>query len=616
MTTYLRSLKLSYQIILIAAIVAIPMACAAFYFISNGIDKDIDTARLEQDGNAFQQPLETLLAKIAEHGRVATSAGPTPAISSVEHDVDAAWSKLESVDKQYGAELQYTTEGLAKRHREHVAILTVESEWNAAKGLSGDRDKIAQLHRHLADDIRMMITHIGDTSGLILDPDLDSYYLMDATLCALPQTQDRLSDLINDLANLPSGELKPEQRVHLAVVRAMLNDDDLSRVQGDVSTALKEDPGFNGISETLQHRMPAAVKSYSDSTQALIDPLHKIEESGRVDDPSALARAALNARNASYAMWDVSAPELDRLLQMRIADRRKARTEGLAWMAFALVISGLIAAWIVRDLQRRLSETISWLTNCTEQVRSAVSHVRDGSHHIAEAATEQAASIEETSAASTHVNAVAKQNSDRTRSMADLVRSAADKVQKTGKSVDDVVCAMKAIAQTGEKTANVLRVIEEIAAQTNILALNAAIEAARAGEAGQGFAVVADEVRALAQRCSDAARNTAELVAESMSETRQGTQMVNGVSVAMRGAEGDTTLIAGLVSEVQSASVEQLHSLTEVAATLCNIQNTMQNAAAGAEESAAAAEQLAAHADNLQNVVAGLITLVSGRVAA
>src|SRR5207253_2745297 len=103
--------------------------------------------------------------------------------------------KLVAVDAKLGAELQFTDEGLAKRHREHFRVQTVRGEWQRLKAELSQltAESRAEKQLHLVADIRTMITHAGDTSNLILDPDLDSYYLMDATLLALPQAQDRLA---------------------------------------------------------------------------------------------------------------------------------------------------------------------------------------------------------------------------------------------------------------------------------------------------------------------------------------------------------------------------------------------------------------------------------------
>ena len=121
----------------------------------------------------------------------------------------------------------------------------------------------AARHLHLIADIRTMITHAGDTSNLILDPDLDSYYLMDATLLGLPEAQDRVADIMaTGEAVLRQPYVAPQDRQQFAVFTAMLQQEDMERVKVSVETSVREDPNFYGISPTLQERVPPALQDY------------------------------------------------------------------------------------------------------------------------------------------------------------------------------------------------------------------------------------------------------------------------------------------------------------------------------------------------------------------
>src|SRR5207237_1401643 len=118
--------------------------------------------------------------------------------------VDKAIEALDAVDRRLGITLQFTDEALAKRSRETARVSSVRSQWQSIKSQQSAQKPAAsdEQHQRLVADIRTMITHSGDMSNLILDPDLDSYYTMDATLCALPQTQDRMSAMLNDASEM------------------------------------------------------------------------------------------------------------------------------------------------------------------------------------------------------------------------------------------------------------------------------------------------------------------------------------------------------------------------------------------------------------------------------
>src|SRR5437764_246962 len=146
----------------------------------------------------------------------------------------------------------------------------------------------------------------------------------------------------------------------------------------------------------------------------------------------------------------------------------------------------------------------------------------------------------------------------------------------------------------------------------SVRALNAAVEAARAGEAGMGFAVVADEVRNLAQRCAQAAKDTAGLIEESIAKSNDGKTKVDQVAVAIRFITEESARVKTLVDEVSLGSLEQTRGIEQIAKALTQMEQVTQQSAANAEESAAAAEELTAQASTLMEVVHQLSAMVGG----
>jgi methyl-accepting chemotaxis protein/methyl-accepting chemotaxis protein-1 (serine sensor receptor) len=188
----------------------------------------------------------------------------------------------------------------------------------------------------------------------------------------------------------------------------------------------------------------------------------------------------------------------------------------------------------------------------------------------------------------------------------------AHRVEDANHNLEEMVQSMKDIASSSEKISKIIRVIDEIAFQTNILALNAAVEAARAGEAGMGFAVVADEVRNLAHRSAQAAKDTAALIEESIAKSNEGNKKLQLVAGSIQQVTGSATQVKVLVDEVDVGSQEQARGIEQIATAVTQMETVTQRSAASAEESAAASEELAAQAQALNDIVERVRNLVGG----
>jgi methyl-accepting chemotaxis protein len=194
-------------------------------------------------------------------------------------------------------------------------------------------------------------------------------------------------------------------------------------------------------------------------------------------------------------------------------------------------------------------------------------------------------------------------NTEHSAEVAALSAQAGDRVRAATATLSQMVASMASIEQSSGKVAKILRVVDEIAFQTNILALNAAVEAARAGEAGMGFAVVADEVRGLAQRSAQSARDTAALIEESMAATSQGQSKVSELTAAIDAVTQAIGQVQALAAQVHHASAQQKQGFEQVTVALHQIERATQTNAASAEESAATSETLNAEAEQtLANV--------------
>ena len=277
-------------------------------------------------------------------------------------------------------------------------------------------------------------------------------------------------------------------------------------------------------------------------------------------------------------------------------------------------IAGIIltAVWMTRSITKPVNKVIEGLTDGANQVTSAAGQVSSSSQSLAEGTSEQASSLEEVSSSLEEMTSMTKQNAENAKqadSMADDTSVAAEKGSLSMQNMED---AINKIKESSDETAKIIKTIDEIAFQTNLLALNAAVEAARAGEAGMGFAVVAEEVRNLAQRSAEAAKDTAELIEGSQTNTENGVRMTKEVSEILKEIAGSSKKVKQLVSEVSSASEEQAQGIEQVNTAITQMDKVTQSSAANAEESASASEELSAQAVDLNNMVEVLINIVGG----
>jgi methyl-accepting chemotaxis protein len=220
--------------------------------------------------------------------------------------------------------------------------------------------------------------------------------------------------------------------------------------------------------------------------------------------------------------------------------------------------------------------------------------------------------LEETSSSLEEMSSMTKQNADHANQAKAMMSEANTIVEKVDHHMKDMAAAIVEITKSSEETGKIIKTIDEIAFQTNLLALNAAVEAARAGEAGAGFAVVADEVRNLAMRASEAAKNTSNLIENTIKAVRKGNEMTNATQEAFKENAAISKKIAQLVDEIATASEEQSHGITQVNTAVAEMDKVTQSTAANAEESAAASEELNAQAEQMKSFVEDLARVVGG----
>lgn len=277
-----------------------------------------------------------------------------------------------------------------------------------------------------------------------------------------------------------------------------------------------------------------------------------------------------------------------------------------------IIISQYIAWAVTRNIEKSvmlviddLSDTSSNLTNLSRELTAT-------SHRLAEGSTQQAASIQETSSTLEESSSMVHQTTQNTKEAEILARKTKEFANKGNIEMQDMLGLMEELKRSSAEISKIIKVIDEIAFQTNILSLNAAVEAARAGEAGKGFAVVAEEVRNLAQRSAQAAKDTARIIESNIDLSEKCLAITEQVSGSLVEINDESGKVNELLGEISTASQEQEIGIGQINQAISQMEHVLQANAVTAQESARSAEQLTIYEDTLKGIMSQLNFLIEG----
>ncbi|MDO8413761.1 MAG: ATP-binding protein [Gallionellaceae bacterium] len=354
--------RIANKLALVCGTFSLPIAVLLFLMVS-GINKDIQLARMEIYGNQYQRTLEKLLQHLSDHKQASylLSSDHLGAknqiadltqqhIANMAQQLDADFKVLKQVNQELGERLQTTTAGLAKRVRQHLRPEILQQEWTQIKAAAPGVAYRDKLHDHLIAKVRSLITYIGDTSSLIVDPALDSFYLVDITLLALPQMQDRLQEVQSyGQRVLAQKNISPQEQTQLHIYAALLEQSGLDRINTDLYTVFNEDANFYGISDSLKINLSL---SLLEEVATHMDNFIQLNKRLAVSGSAAVGlstyqASAQQALLSSYNLWEIAVTELDVLLQARITYYQHVRLIALLLTLLSLLTAIFLAVLIV-----------------------------------------------------------------------------------------------------------------------------------------------------------------------------------------------------------------------------------------------------------------------------
>ncbi len=612
----LRNVGFRAKTVVIATACLVPMTLLAWNYVDAKSASLRDTAA-EREGVALARLLLPAINHARQVRRLALleagSGASSPELADVSSKLAADLAAIKAEDASRG-----------DKFGTHESVAALDDAISAADAPGAGVSKVFASHCKFSEALLTVLGKVADGSGLTLDPDLDTFYLMDAALVASPQ----LLEATARMRVLAAVTATTGQGGAIAAVELGREDGLANYVAGQLRSDLGKVVGAHAeMKETLD-------------TDAALQKVYNLRALAGGDPSTGGAERAKTVDQAGAAVVDSLEPlqasaleALDQLLAARQSAVRHQITTTFAVIAIFLCIAGTLvyafslvvsqgfkevarhlkhiaggdlsthpvprgrdetAALLgtVADMQLSLNRIVSEVRSGSDSIAQASAQIAAGAQDLSDRTEKTAANVEKSASSMEQISSTVKNTADHAQEATRLATSNASSATRGGRVINEMIRTMDDIRTASSKIGDIIGVIDGIAFQTNILALNAAVEAARAGEAGRGFAVVATEVRALAQRSASAAREIKVLISASVEKVEAGTGIVRAAGQTMDEIVGSSQEVHRLLGQIATGALEQTQGVNLVGQGMSELDRTTQCNAALVEETAAAAASL------------------------
>jgi methyl-accepting chemotaxis protein len=629
-----RMLKFSSKAAIISAVFLLPLALVSVS-LWQAKQEVIDFAAKERIGAASLKDLGDFYRELTftrNATRAVLGGSDTPVAKDAKADYAAARIKADQALAALQLHLKQTGDPLAVQ----ASVERLKTAWDAtASSQTGANAQGGTVFGPVVTAARELTNRIGDDSNLVLDPDVDSYYLINAMVLTMPKLMEDTGQVWGWASFAAStGQLDKKQLANFNVWLARSG------------AGVQDLRDYIGRSQKATPALAAQIDLAGlDQVSAYLAKAHSAVVDNQGLDAAALyaeGRAAVRTLDQLYVK---TVPLIDQLLATRLQVTEQQRLL-LAVAVLACISVGfylfyaflLVTQGGMQEVQRHLeamtrgdlttspqpwgrdeaATLMASLAAMQASLRSMVMSVRSGADEIVDSSSEisdgamdlsartekTSANLEETAAAMEQISATVKHTAEYAQEATDIAKQNAEIAERGGLVITKMVATMETIHASSSQINDIIGTIDSIAFQTNILALNAAVEAARAGEMGRGFAVVAAEVRHLAQRSAVAAREIKSLITSSVEQVSVGTRVAREAGEAIQGIVSGAARVNSLLGDIANGTREQSLGVSQVGIAVHDLDRDTQQNAALVEQTAAASSSLKALANQLAGEVA------------
>ncbi|RZI86241.1 MAG: hypothetical protein EOP38_02270 [Rubrivivax sp.] len=621
-----RRIDFNAKAVAISLIFTIPLGWLSWQYFGDKA-ASIEFSSKERLGVTYAGQLLPLLSALQQQRTLTVSEAPSQAaLASVQQEVAQRLKALDQAQQTLGTDL-----GTAKPYQAFM-----DANRKLASAAAGF-DTAWATHTGQLDQLVTLLSASTDGSNLTLDPDIDTYYLMDASMFRLPLLMEYVAQLGDVGAKLLRTSPPTPAQVRRVTELTVLATGQLQAVRDGLDKVY----AYNGDA-----RKPLNADEAMDKVAAFLKGVDArlLRPEGALGEPQSHQAEAQQALAQLKELTGRATTHMDELIAVRVGAMNQARTLTCVVMALSVLTAAYLflcfkkvldgglreialhldamrdgdltsrpKAWghdeVTRliaslcDMQGSLRLIVSQVRQSSDALLHGAGEISSGSADLSARTESNAASLQQTAASMSTMTQTVHSSADNSRAAATIAHGNAESASQGLGIIQQAINSMSAVKASSGKIGDIIGVIDGIAFQTNILALNAAVEAARAGEQGKGFAVVASEVRALALRSATAAREIKTLITDSMDKVDDSTVVIQTAGKTMDELVSNADRMRGLLQEISGSAAEQSTGITEIGLAVQALDQSTQQNAALVEETAASALSMKDLAEQLADRV-------------